>query len=126
MTISTYLIEHQSDDLTMKCRLTLDRAQVSDALLRDVLGCTGSIDSAIAEANGDTELAVAQRAKRAAAYAAYSCGGFLAAELAAAESIKREEGWCCDGIGFEFLEIDLDVDDRLTTLTKEATEEPAQ
>jgi len=126
MTVSTYLIEHQSEDMTLKCRLRLDRAQLSDALLRDVLGCTGSIDSAIAEAGGDVELAVAQRAKTAAVYAAYCHGALLGAERGAASELKRADGWCADGLDFEFLEIDLDVDDRLTTLTKEATEEPAQ
>ena len=125
MSISTYRIEYDWDGLTLKYLLKLDRSSITDQDLIDILGNTcSSIDAAIAEAGGDAELAVANASKHLAIKVAFECAGTLGPLKAAANEMKRYDGWAGDDTEFEFLEIELDYDIDLATVTKLKAEEP--
>lgn len=125
MSISTYRIEYDWDGLTLKYLLKLDRSSLTDQDLIDILGSTcSSIDAAIAEAADDLELAVANASKHLAIKVAFECAGTLGPLKAAANEMKRYDGWVGDDTEFEFLEIELDYDIDLAAVTKLEAEEP--
>lgn len=125
MSISTYRIEYDWDGLTLKYLLKLDRSSLADQDLIDILGNTcSSIDAAIGEANGDLELAVVNASKHLAIKVAFECAGTLGPLKAAANEMKRYDGWAGDDTEFEFLEIELDYDIDLAAVTKLEAEEP--
>ena len=125
MSISTYRIEYDWDGLTLKYLLKLDRSSLADQDLIDILGNTcSSIDAAIAEADDDLELAVANASKHLAIKVAFECAGTLGPLKAAANEMKRYDGWAGGDTEFEFLEIELDYNADLATVTKLEAEEP--
>jgi hypothetical protein len=126
MTIATYRITYHEDDLDLEYLLNLDRDQLADEDLRDVLGCVGSIQGEIDGAGGDLELAVANASRAAAIVEAYANAAALNPAKAAANALKRYDGWCADGLEFEFTEIELTIDSDGATVTKVASEEPSQ
>lgn len=127
MSISTYRIEYDWDGLTLKYLLKLDRSSLTDQDLIDILGNTcSSIDAAIADADDDLELAVAKASRGLAIRVALELAGALGPLKAAAKEMKRYDGWAGDDTEFEFLEIELDYDIDLATVTKLKAEEPIQ
>mgnify|MGYP001461865273 CR=1 FL=1 len=126
MTIATYRITYHEDDLDLEYLLKIDRDQLADEDLRDVLGSTGSIQGEIDGAGGDLELAVANASRAAAIVEAYANAAALNPGKAAANALKRYDSWCADGLEFEFTEIELTIDSDGATVTKVTTEEPSQ
>lgn len=125
MSISTYRIEYDWDGLTLKYLLKLDRSSLANQDLIDILGNTcSSIDAAIADADDNLELAVANASKHLAIKVAFECAGTLGPLKAAANEMKRYDGWAGDDTEFEFLEIELDHNADLATVTKLEAEEP--
>jgi hypothetical protein len=126
MSISTYRIEYDEDGLELKYLLKLDRSKLSDQDLIDILGNTcSSIEGAIAEADDDLELAVANASRETAIKVAFEFADAPGAKRHAADETKRYDGWAGDHTTFEFLKIQLDYNADLATVTK-MEEEPTQ